>query len=662
MSFQPSVDGLVPVYTAIAVIKRVNLLNESNALALDIGGSLAKLLYFQRCEGADAPPRLAIDLVGGSPARYLSVYVPSLEGRLHFFAFETRNIEQLLDFMHEHWLGSTAKERHGNRCVRATGGGAYKYSEIFESSIGIKLTRLDEMTCVVAGLNFLLTAVDMEVYAFKQPTETDVKSEDQQVAREGAGKRKRKERPRRRPQSRLVKPPLSMENARDFVPSQSDPFPYLLVNIGSGVSIVKVTGHGAFERVSGSSLGGGTFWGLARLLLNCKTFDDVISLTNGADNSNVDMLVGDIYGGAYTNLGLDPDVIAASFGKVTMRKDQPNSTSFRAAWRKFVKAIRGTISLWIYFWLAVPVIGTILRLFGVESRIAHSLANLSLTALFRPEDVALSLLRMVSYNIGQIAYLNARVHNLERIYFGGNFIRDHPYTIADISFAVNFWSSGRTQALFLRHDGYLGAIGAFLGGSSMPSPPRSKKEVVGALALNQSDLGGSNLKTNGTYNYGIAQHDATANPIKYRDFDPTGNGIAFHDKSESEMGISDRIGEMPLHREDGDRLDLQIHARSLRESATSAENGGAKRKSRRRKKSNSAILSYDVVFENGSELLQQPSAQRNERSEKSSATGFAPASGISSSASIEVADVSDGEWKVVQHRRRRAQAESEIAV
>jgi pantothenate kinase len=34
-------------------------------------------------------------------------------------------------------------------------------------------------------------------------------------------------------------------------------FPYLVVNIGSGVSILKVTGPGKAERVSGTSLGGG---------------------------------------------------------------------------------------------------------------------------------------------------------------------------------------------------------------------------------------------------------------------------------------------------------------------------------------------------------------------------------------------------------------------
>ena len=50
-------------------------------------------------------------------------------------------------------------------------------------------------------------------------------------------------------------------------------FPFLLVNIGSGVSIVKVNGLRSFERVSGSAIGGGTFWGLCRLLCpDCATF------------------------------------------------------------------------------------------------------------------------------------------------------------------------------------------------------------------------------------------------------------------------------------------------------------------------------------------------------------------------------------------------------
>lgn len=31
-----------------------------------------------------------------------------------------------------------------------------------------------------------------------------------------------------------------------------------------------------------------------------------------------------------------------------------------------------------------------------------------------------------------------------------------------LSYAINFWSKGTMKALFLRHEGYLGAVGAFL--------------------------------------------------------------------------------------------------------------------------------------------------------------------------------------------------------
>ena len=65
------------------------------------------------------------------------------------------------------------------------------------------------------------------------------------------------------------------------------PWPFLLVNIGSGVSILKVDGEGRYARVSGSSLGGGTFWGLARLLTGCTTFDEMLELSAHGDYRNV---------------------------------------------------------------------------------------------------------------------------------------------------------------------------------------------------------------------------------------------------------------------------------------------------------------------------------------------------------------------------------------
>ncbi|KAL0372386.1 UNVERIFIED_CONTAM: Pantothenate kinase [Sesamum calycinum] len=62
----------------------------------------------------------------------------------------------------------------------------------------------------------------------------------------------------------------------------------------------------------------------------------------------------------------------------------------------------------------------------------------------------------------KIAYLNALRFGLKRIFFGGFFIREHSYTMDTISVAVNFWSKGEAKAMFLRHEGFLGALGAFL--------------------------------------------------------------------------------------------------------------------------------------------------------------------------------------------------------
>lgn len=61
----------------------------------------------------------------------------------------------------------------------------------------------------------------------------------------------------------------------------------MLVNIGSGVSILKVTGDNEYSRISGSSLGGGTFWGLSRLLTGVSSFDEILQLSAKGNNRSV---------------------------------------------------------------------------------------------------------------------------------------------------------------------------------------------------------------------------------------------------------------------------------------------------------------------------------------------------------------------------------------
>jgi bifunctional damage-control phosphatase, subfamily II, fusion protein len=147
---------------------------------------------------------------------------------------------------------------------------------------------------------------------------------------------------------------------------------------------------------------------LLGLLTDAKDYDEMLEMSKKGDNSHVDMLVGDIYGGDYSKIGLKSSTIASSFGKV----------------------------------IKVP---------PAERK-----------SKFKQEDIAVSLLYLVSNNIGQIAYLNAQAHGIERIYFSGFYLSGHAISMNTLSYSVSYWSKGRIQANFLRHEGYLGALGAFL--------------------------------------------------------------------------------------------------------------------------------------------------------------------------------------------------------
>eukprot|EP00835_Amoeboradix_gromovi_P003710 NODE_256_length_12667_cov_0.196292.p1 type:complete len:622 gc:universal NODE_256_length_12667_cov_0.196292:11784-9919(-) len=320
---------------------------EITHIALDLGGTLAKVVYFTKRQ--------------------------STGGRLIFTKFETQKINELIDFLKNIVLNMEQVN------ITATGGGAHKFASLFKEELGIVLDKHDEMDCTVKGMNFLLKEIPYEVFSFNYKNELPIQ----------------------------------------YIDSSKPKYPFLLVNIGSGVSIIKVSSDREYERISGSSVGGATFLGLTSLFsshskLNKLDFDEILDLTKKGNNNNVDLLVGDIYGTDYSKIGLKSSTIASSCGKIFKQLEQ-----------------------------------------GQE---------------LQPEDISLSLLYMISNNIGQIAYLHAKLHNIENIFFSGFFIRGHPTTITTLSYAINYWSKGEMQALFSRHEGFLGALGAFL---SMKSKNRN---------------------------------------------------------------------------------------------------------------------------------------------------------------------------------------------
>ncbi|KAL8675278.1 MAG: hypothetical protein Q9168_000399 [Polycauliona sp. 1 TL-2023] len=339
-------------------------------VALDIGGSLAKLVYFSHEPNSQAK---------------------DLGGRLNFLKFETDRIHQCLDFVKR--LQDEFRLQNGSRSGRmsimATGGGAYKFYDDMTRILGIEVLREDEMDCLIIGLDFFIREIPREVFTY------------------------------------------SDDDPMHFQEPRADIYPYLLVNIGSGVSMIKVSGQRQFERIGGTSLGGGTLWGLLSLLTGARTFDEMLAMAEAGDNAAVDMLVGDIYGADYNKIGLKSTAIASSFGKVFKMKRQGENQA----------EDHGGLSH--------------------ENREDDNDASNSQPE-FKKEDISRSLLYAVSNNIGQIAYLQSEKHNLSHIYFGGSFIRGHRQTIQTLSYAINFWSKGEKKAYFLRHEGYLGSVGAFL--------------------------------------------------------------------------------------------------------------------------------------------------------------------------------------------------------
>ncbi|XP_042043482.1 pantothenate kinase 1-like [Salvia splendens] len=288
-------------------------------LSLHIGGSLIKMVYFSSGSSSPSDDQKDNYLKDGTNTSIGTSNHNGLRGKLHFLKFETSKIDECIKFISsQHLQHNGGQDDKDLACeeniIKATGGGAFKFADLFKEKLGIVLDKVDEMSCLVAGANFLL----------------------------------------------------------------------------------KVDGDNKFERVSGTSVGGGTFWGLGRLLTECQSFDELLELSRQGNNRVIDMLVGDIYGGTdYSKIGLTSTTIASSFGKAISANKELDD--------------------------------------------------------YRPEDVARSLLRMISNNIGQIAYLNALCFGLKRIFFGGFFIRGHAYTMDTLSVAVNFWSKGEAKALFLRH-------------------------------------------------------------------------------------------------------------------------------------------------------------------------------------------------------------------
>ncbi|XP_033981504.1 pantothenate kinase 2, mitochondrial isoform X2 [Trematomus bernacchii] len=247
---------------------------------MDIGGTLVKLVYFEPKDITAEEEQEEVENLK-SIRRYLTSNIAygktgirdvhlelqdltlcGRKGNLHFIRFPTHDLPAFLQMARSKHFSSL----HTTLC--ATGGGAYKFEADFRTMADLQLHKLDELDCLIRGVLYIDSVVSSgpsECYYFENPTDPE----------------------------RCIQKPYTLEN----------PYPLLLVNIGSGVSILAVYSETNYKRVTGTSLGGGTFLGLCCLLTGCSSFEEALEMASEGESTKVDKLVRDIYGGDYESFG-----------------------------------------------------------------------------------------------------------------------------------------------------------------------------------------------------------------------------------------------------------------------------------------------------------------------------------------------------------------------
>lgn len=346
---------------------------------MDIGGTLVKLVYF---EPTDIPPSSSSDESGvldqirhylkrnssygrtGIRDIHLQMDNCCINGRvgtLHFIRFPSSEMPVFINLAKSKGIASMSST------VCATGGGAFKFEKDFQREVNLQLHKFDELDSLIHGIHYIEAYCNSECYYFKNARD----------------------------------PELAEKAAFDF----SHPYPFLVVNIGSGVSVLAVYSPDSYKRVSGSSLGGGTFLGLCSLLTGCETFEEAIELAAAGDSTKVDKSVREIYGGDYSKFSLSGDIVASSFGNMACGEKRSQASK---------------------------------------------------------ADLAKATLVTITNNIGSIAKMCAMAEGVERVVFVGNFLRVNEISLKLLAYAMDFWSDGALKALFLEHEGYFGAVGCLL--------------------------------------------------------------------------------------------------------------------------------------------------------------------------------------------------------
>jgi hypothetical protein len=150
---------------------------------MDIGGTLVKLVYFEPTDTkAKATPKSEEEnSILNNIRRYLTknkaygdsghrdahlqmddVTIDGRRGSLHFIRFPTSAMDSFLELAKEKGMAKLAST------VCATGGGAYKFQELIEKEVSLKLHKFDEIHSLIRGVEFMEKTNQHELYFYAQ--------------------------------------------------------------------------------------------------------------------------------------------------------------------------------------------------------------------------------------------------------------------------------------------------------------------------------------------------------------------------------------------------------------------------------------------------------------------------------------------------------------
>ena len=123
--------------------------------------------------------------------------------------------------------------------------------------------------------------------------------------------------------SNLIKIGKGIESVNDKTPIslKGNLYPYIMTNALEGVSVYRVDSIHNYTRIGGNVMGATTLWSLLSLTCGYEDPDLVLIDATKGDNQFIDLSVGDIYGGNYSQFSLQSEIIASSFGKLKYVKD-----------------------------------------------------------------------------------------------------------------------------------------------------------------------------------------------------------------------------------------------------------------------------------------------------------------------------------------------------